>query len=92
MSLELTGVKFSFLSFTKYHGMTGLKVDKDNSLPRKTKMGPVSLRSQKEPRKNVASSKKMEVLQADSSILVCSCWGRCQLPELKSQQLSIGKG
>ncbi|XP_070794695.1 FRAS1-related extracellular matrix protein 1 [Pituophis catenifer annectens] len=58
--------------FFKYHGMTGLKVDKDNSLPRKTKMGPVSLRSQKEPRKNVASSKKMEVLQADSSILVDS--------------------
>ncbi|KAG8130546.1 hypothetical protein E2320_017170 [Naja naja] len=58
--------------FFKYHGMTGLKVDEDNPLPRKTKTGSVSLRSQKEPRKNATSSKQMEVLQADSSILVDS--------------------
>ncbi|XP_026527535.1 FRAS1-related extracellular matrix protein 1-like [Notechis scutatus] len=58
--------------FFKYHGMTGLKVDEDNPLSRETKMGSVSLRSQREPRKNAASSKQMEVLQADSSILVDS--------------------
>ncbi|KAM3843674.1 FRAS1-related extracellular matrix protein 1 [Vipera latastei] len=75
----------------KYHGMTGLKIDEGNSLPRKTKMGTVSLRSQREPRKNVPSSKKMEVLQADSSILddSLSFPNRCT-PNLKGL-LSFGE-
>ncbi|KAH0628328.1 hypothetical protein JD844_009328 [Phrynosoma platyrhinos] len=71
-------------TFHKYHGMAVLRVDDDNSLRNKNEMATMSGINQREVKKRVVSLKKMEVPQADSSILVQSFSfpNRCT-PDLK---------
>ncbi|XP_061486151.1 FRAS1-related extracellular matrix protein 1 isoform X3 [Rhineura floridana] len=70
--------------FFKYHGMAVLRVDEDNPLPNKNKMAAMSVINQREPRKNVVSPRKIEVLQTDSNIPghILSFPNRCT-PDLK---------